>query len=167
MCFDNSTQTITLSSEINLWFEGAFRYYLAPSGLLRYQQLASKLYGIRLTPDVLWNLAPWTWALDWFGNFGDVLTNVSSLGSDACVMEWGYMMHEQKETQRLSQITPGNTGAGWHPSAKGKSFPLNTVVTNSYKVRIGASPYGFSVAPVALSVKQQAILVALGLSRLA
>jgi hypothetical protein len=167
MIFDNGTQMVTLSSETNLWFEGAFRYHLAPSGLLRYQQLASKLYGVRLTPDVLWNLAPWTWALDWFGNFGDVLTNVSSLGSDACVMEWGYMMHEQKETQRLTQSNLGNTGAGWHPSARGKNFSFNTEVTNSYKVRIVANPYGFSVAPVALSVKQQAILVALGLSRMA
>jgi hypothetical protein len=165
--WDETPQILVTSTSDRIWFNGAFRYYLAPSGLKRYQQLASKLYGVQLTPDVLWNLAPWTWAADWFGNFGDVLTNVSNLGPDACVMEWGYMMHEQDETRVASSILKGVSAGSSHPYTKGRSWPLNVTTSNNYKTRIGASPYGFSVTPAVLTVRQSAILVALGLSHLA
>jgi hypothetical protein len=165
--FNTRLDRLTSSSQ-KTWFEGAFRYYLAPSGVQRYAQLASKLYGLNLTPDVLWNLAPWSWALDWFGNMGDVMSNISHLGPDATVMEWGYMMTEYTTTvvrhQSLQGI-PVSSNLG-HPDAAGKFFSLQTVETSSYKTRINASPYGFSVSVPALTGKQQAILAALGLSRL-
>lgn len=165
--FNTRLDRLTTTSQ-RTWFEGAFRYYLAPSGVQRYAQLASKLYGVSLTPEVLWNLAPWSWALDWFGNMGDVMSNISHLGPDATVMEWGYMMTEYTTTvvrhQSLQGI-PVSSNLG-HPDAAGKFFSLQTVETSSYKTRINASPYGFSVSVPVLSGKQQAILAALGLSRL-
>jgi hypothetical protein len=165
--YNTRLDRLTMTSQ-RTWFSGAFRYYLAPSGAKRYAQLASKLYGVNLTPEVLWNLAPWSWALDWFGNMGDVMSNISYLGSDASVMEWGYMMTEHKTTVTRHQSLTGVplTSASGHPDAAGKSFSLQTVETLSYKTRINASPYGFSVTVPILSGKQQAIIAALGLSRL-
>jgi hypothetical protein len=152
-----------------IWFEGAFRYYLAPSGMRRYVQLASKLYGVSLTPDKLWELAPWTWALDWFGNIGDVMSNISHLGPDATVMEWGYIMSEWVKTKTHSQTITGipfRPGINGHPDAAGKSFHPQITETLTSKLRLGASPYSFAVAPAPLNEKQTAILVALGLSHL-
>jgi len=159
----------TVRTETKVWFEGAFRYYLAPSGISRYVQLASKLYGVSLTPDKLWELAPWTWALDWFGNIGDVIANISLLGPDATAMEWGYMMSSRVKTTHRTQPTTGVTlwaPIEGHPDASGKTVDFRVVETVSSKLRIQASPYSFAVAPAALTVKQSAILVALGLSHM-
>jgi hypothetical protein len=152
--------------ESQMWFSGAFRYYLAPSGMERYVQLASKLYGISLTPDKLWELAPWTWALDWFGNTGDVITNISRLGSDALVMEWGYMMGHDIVTSTLSQTLTGQLMAPstGHPAVAGKQVPLRTTERVSVIARVPGSPYSFAAEPEALSARQTAILVAVGLS---
>ena len=157
------------NSYSRMWFNGAFRYHVAPSGLKRYTDLASKLYGAELTPSVLWELAPWSWAADWFGNMGDVFANVSNLGSDASVMEWGYMMNESITETKISHTLLGqplNTSRG-HPEIAGKSFPMSMVERTSYKTRVTAQPYRFSASLVPLSARQKATVVAVGLSRLA
>lgn len=45
--------------------------------------------GLYIRPSTVWNLLPWTWAIDWFANIGDVLdatNNVLSLEVDtACI----------------------------------------------------------------------------------
>lgn len=134
------------------WFSGAFRYYI-PTGhgtidrFNQYRSDAARLYGLRLTPDVVWNLSPWTWAIDWFTDCGTVMTNISNLGQDGLVMQYGYMMTSHKSETRYI--------------ANGATF-LNGY---SKKVRTGASPYGFGIDLSSLTPKQAAILVALGLSR--
>lgn len=149
--------------EGSIWFEGAFRYYLAPSGIERYGQLASKLYGAKLTPETLWNLAPWSWALDWVGNVGDVLHNVSYLGMDATVMEWGFVMNEAVTSNYVSTKVPID---GYYRPLNGQEVTLTMWEDLVYKTRSVASPYSFALTPAPLSAKQQAILVALGLSHL-
>jgi hypothetical protein len=166
MIWNNSTLYKNRASYDRIWFEGAFRYYLAPTGMGRYAQLGKKLFGIGLTPDILWNLAPWTWAVDWFGNMGDVIANISYLGLDATAMEWGYMMNESVITNILTQSLLGrnvNSVVG-NPNVAGKTYQFQMVETISTKSRIAASPYSFAVTPALLSAKQTAILIALGLS---
>jgi len=71
---------LTRESVIQRWFAGAFTYYLPPQGTVAGEYLrAKKLYGTGLTPETVWNLTPWSWAVDWFTNAGDVLSNVSSI----------------------------------------------------------------------------------------
>lgn len=141
--------------ETEYWFSGAFRYYI-PGGNStqdkweRYAAEADRLLGVDLTPEVLWNLAPWSWMLDWFGDVGDVMTNVSNLGADGTVMQYGYLM----ERKNIHQI--------WTSSFAGQ--PLRSEVSYLTKRRMPASPYGFGVTFADLSAKQLAILAALGLS---
>jgi hypothetical protein len=154
-------------TDTKMWFSGAFRYYLAPSGIQRYHQLASKLYGVSLTPELVWNLAPWTWALDWAGNVGDIMSNISYLGPDAAVMEWGYMMRGVETVRSYSTTVSGAplTLSQGHPFTLGKTFSLGMTEVQSIKTRTGASPYSFSASVPALTGKQSAILAAVGLSR--
>jgi len=78
-----SQRIMTRTQKKETWFEGVFTYYLPPfkandSNLARNEQLLNYLYGTRVTPEVLWDLSPWTWAADWFANTGDILHNVSA-----------------------------------------------------------------------------------------
>jgi hypothetical protein len=143
------------------WFSGAFVYHL-PTGydsrseLARLALQAKKLYGLTLTPEVVWNLAPWSWAVDWFSNAGDVLSNISDMATDGLVMRYGYLMEHTitKDTYRLAP--PFKNGGGTVP-------PLTLV--RETKVRRRANPFGFGVSWDGLSPRQLAITVALGLSR--
>ena len=93
----SATGTRTKTGVSQSWFSGAFRYHI-PAGddvvskLKQHVSYADKLLGVRITPELMWNLAPWSWAADWFGNVGDILHNVSALGSDGLAMQYGYMM---------------------------------------------------------------------------
>lgn len=141
------------------WFEASYIYYLPTGGsandkIRRFGSYARKLYGIDLSPEVLWNLAPWSWAADWFGNTGDIMHNISAFGQDGMVMRYGYIMcHTRRETWDW----------GYHTSDP-KARQDYRVVTET-KSRLPASPFGFGVSFDSLSAKQIAIVSALGLSR--
>lgn len=140
------------------WFEGAFMYHVpSPSTQLGkisyYGSLARKLLGVEITPEVAWNLAPWSWAADWFGNAGDVMHNVSALGRDGLVMRYGYMMCH---TRRMRVVSA--TSEWIHGQA-------TMTEVEETKLRRPATPYGFGVNFDSLSASQVAVIAALGLSR--
>jgi hypothetical protein len=62
-----------------VWFEGRFRYYIPSLGLEdnNYHKIINRvqLYGLRLSPTLLWKITPWTWLADWYSNAGDVISN--------------------------------------------------------------------------------------------
>jgi len=139
-----------------LWFSGAFRYHV-PLGsstidrIARYESYANYLLGTRITPETLWELSPWSWAVDWFSNTGDVFHNISSLGMDGLVMQYGYVMREMRKQQLWSVETPNGR------------VLREDLYEN--KQRVAANPYGFGIDDLSLTPRQLAILAALGLSR--
>ena len=154
------TRTIDISSRT--WFVGAFTYSMSPfddkiGGFDRYGAEADKLFGIKLTPDVLWELTPWSWAVDWFSNTGDVIHNFTSLSSLGLVLRYGYVMSEKVVTTTYSLSDSGLKGLGSVPDSK-------VVVTS--KVRSEANPFGFGIGWEGLSPSQLAITAALGITRL-
>lgn len=146
------------------WFSGAYTYYVPPltemHGLSRYVAEADKLLGVKLTPDVLWQLTPWSWAVDWFGNYGDVIHNLSMFNQDGLVMRYGYIMEETtaSRTVRASQVLLG---------ASGQKVRVAPTFKYSYitKRRLPATPFGFGIDFPNFTGRQLAIMAALGLSR--
>jgi hypothetical protein len=144
------------------WFSGAFTYFYEPDPVSEKKfgtdlKRLQKLYGVELTPDVLWNLAPWSWFVDWFSNTGDVITNISRFAQDELVMCYGYQMENsiRQMTYRMMDVTP----IGYH-------IPdLTQIFTTNVKYRIQATPYGFGFDMANLTPRQIAILAALGFSR--
>lgn len=143
-----------------VWFSGAFTYYLpsdydSRKAMDRYALMAEKVFGLSLSPEVLWNLAPWSWAADWFGNAGDVLSNVSSRINDGLVMRYGYVMEHTVtfDSYRISQT------AGY------RQLMSDLVLVTETKKRIRANPYGFGVSWDGLSPYQLSVLAALGISK--
>ncbi len=152
------------TTETNRKFSGAFRYHI-PVGnawyerLARYETYANHIIGSRVTPETLWNIEPWSWAIDWFTNTGDVIHNISSLGLDGLVMQYGYATDYVRWTaDAYATTTFGIAG-----------LPVGTKLSRhqetKYIRRVSANPYGFGITDASLSAKQAAILVALGLTR--
>nr|UJQ84905.1 MAG: hypothetical protein 1 [Leviviridae sp.] len=143
-------------AERRTWFEAEYRYYVPAGGsrndkFRRFGSYARKLLGVDLSPEVLWNLSPWSWAADWFTNAGDVMHNISALGTDGLTIRNGYIMsHSRYETQDTGQF-------------QGVQHKVYTV--SETKRRTRASPYGFGVLYEGLSLKQKAIAAAVGYSR--
>jgi len=144
--------------ETRSWFSGAFRYHLpvgddTMSKLSRYKSEAGKLLGLRLTPDTVWNLAPWSWAADWFANTGDIMTNISNFSTDGLVMEYGYSMQSAKwERSHSFQHTASLKTGRYRKTVESKR-------------RVPASPYGFNITFDGLSNRQKAICAAIGITR--
>jgi len=144
------------------WFSGAFTYAI-PSGNSmgdktgRFIREANKLYGCVPDPEAIWNLMPWSWAADWMSNTGDVLHNLSAMSTDGLVMAYGYMMEKTSETWTYT-----NRGA---ITCNGEVLNLTQHFQTETKVRRAATPFGFGLNWSAFSVRQMAILGALGITR--
>lgn len=144
-------------------FSGAFTYQAAGRNdyydrLLSIGPEADKLFGVSLTPDLVWELTPWSWAIDWFSNAGDVLNNVRAFELAGLVMRYGFIMEETsiEDTYSLpSTFLTGLTG----------SVPPSTI-TYTVKRRRAANPFGFGLSWDGLSPTQLAITAALGITRL-
>lgn len=143
------------------WFSGSFTYAATNANsvarCLGVESEADKLFGLSLTPDTVWNLAPWSWAIDWFSNTGDVISNATSFGLAGLVMKYGYIMEETSE--KCTYFMP-------YTGLKGVNGSLHGTVTKVTKVRREANPFGFGLSWEGLSPTQLAITAALGITRL-
>nr|UJQ85652.1 MAG: hypothetical protein 1 [Leviviridae sp.] len=150
------------TSSTRRWFSGAFTYHLPSSGntydsMRRSALEAKKLFGISLTPDVVWNLAPWSWAVDWFTNAGDVIENLSTWAMYGQCLRYGYVM----EHRIVSDAYHYNGPSGW----KTPNHPVSLVLKTETKSRRRANPFGFGLTWNGLNPIQLAIAAALGISR--
>ena len=145
------------------WFSGCYTYHYDPAALNEASRIATQarlLLGIQINPEVLWNLTPWSWLVDWFVNIGPVLHNLSAFGQDGLVLRYGYLMHHH--TRRTTEthhrvLTP-----------MGGNFPTGTVSSAfrlESKRRIKATPYGFGLTFGGFTLRQLAILASLGITR--
>lgn len=144
------------------WFSGAYTY-LYPEGdnaLARVRQAESRLnrlFGTRVSPELLWELTPWSWAADWVSNMGDVIHNISAFSNDGLVLRWGYIMchYTCRDTYLLTGVAPKGVSGG----------PFSQTFETDVKKRLKATPYGFGLDLKGFTTRQWAILGALGISR--
>lgn len=153
----------TVENHYKVWFSGAFTYYLPDAGTFwgraqRVEAQMAHLYGLRINPELVWNLVPWSWLDDWVTNAGDVFHNWSAFSSDGLVMKYGYVMAHTwvKTTYTLSGH---KARLGSVPSVLSQSF------ISERKQRAYATPYGFGLDGNSFSSRQWSIIAALGISR--
>jgi hypothetical protein len=147
-------------TETDIWFEGSFKYYIpdiSDFGASHYSQIRNymQVFGLRISPSLVWNLTPWSWLADWMGNFGDVIDNVTAAAQDRLVTRYAYLMGRSR-LKRFNSSTIHLCGQSincmWHQRAE-------------VKRRESASPFGFHLKVDDFSTSQWAILTALGLSK--
>jgi hypothetical protein len=144
-------------------FSGAYSYYFENGSdpiekLKGYEQRINALLGVRvLTPEVLWELAPWSWLADYFANFGHLASNVTRFSNDGLVMKYGYLMRHSVSkriyTQNGVEFLSGGPG------------PFAITLQLERKERVRATPFGFGLNPNSFTTRQWAILAALGLTK--
>jgi len=146
------------------WFVGSFTYGTAHQSdswrrALGFGTDADALYGIALSPDILWELTPWSWAIDWFTNAGMVVNNLTNFALAGQIMRYGYMMEES-----IDNITVTATSRGDNQVKRGRvaTYEANSVS----KVRRPANPFGFGLTGADLSPTQALIAAAVGISLL-
>jgi len=160
----NSPSWTRLTDEYrrDTWFSGAYTFEYDPGNLTEISRIATQarlLYGLQLNPEVLWNLAPWSWLVDWFANVGPLLHNVSAFQNDQLVLRYGYVMDRHRRTN--TQVVTAR------PNLIGNKAPslFKEVYSVDWKRREKATPYGFGVASSSFTIRQWAILAALGITR--
>lgn len=146
-------------------FSGAYTYHVGEdssgkslNSLDRFEQKANLLLGTRITPEVVWNVAPWSWLADWRGNIGENISNATALAADGLVIRYGYLMVHS---------TVRHTYTLW---AREKSnpdirVPYTIEFVTETKERFRASPFGFGSNPASFTGRQWAILASLGMTR--
>lgn len=146
-----------------VYFRGAYSYYLQSGNshlnkLFGFEQKARRLLGLELTPEVLWELSPWSWLVDWNLNVQDNIHNAEALNRDGLVIRYGYLMCKtvSEHTLTVTNVTPRN----------GPTFgPITVTYRITRKQRVRAEPYGFGSNPAAYTSRQWAILAALGMTK--
>jgi len=155
--------TLYSTVERRVWFEGSFKYYLpefdsdnrAYHGQYGDVMRKARLYGLMVNPEIIYNLTPWTWLIDWFTNVGDNISNVVSIVNERLVARYAYIMNHSRRhvinTSRIN-INGGPRTCIWIQEIESKS-------------RDRASPFGFSLSGSSLTPRQLLILAALGITR--
>jgi hypothetical protein len=145
------------------WFSGAFTYHIprdiySELNVAGYARRLDRVFGLSITPDTLWNLAPWSWLVDWHTNAGSIISNLTDFASDGLVLKYGYIMEHT-----LCERT--YTYEGPLPFVGGSPVVSDFTLTVEVKKRLKATPFGFGLTWEGFSPRQLAILAALGISR--
>lgn len=154
------------------WFEGEFtNFFKLGFDPESYWDKLEVLLDPRITVKTLWELAPWSWLVDWYLRIGDSIAANELNANDKLVMHYGYAM-ERTILRDLISITYSETTtpppvgqAGYYWA--GLPATQTYVATTEYKRRIRANPFGFRIGgTAALTADQLGILGALGLTKL-
>lgn len=156
--------TLETVRETNVWYSAKYRYYIpdvTDSQWTRRAKLA--LFGALPTPELVWELVPFSWLIDWAVNVGDVVSNVSTNAVDNLVQEYSFIMRSIKTTTTASATT---TWKEWQPYFPAGSGTFTSILTQTIKTRTGGgSPYALSaVNGTALTPTQNGVIAALGLN---
>lgn len=150
-------------TERSAWFSGAYSYSIPTDNSLmerlsRYDTMANVILGSRLTPETLWELAPWSWLVDWQFGIGTALSAATRMSEDSLVIRYGYLM---VKTTRDTMYSVGST-----TTVDGQTLPAcHLNLRSEVKERVRATPYGFGLNTAGFSLDKIKILGALGLSR--
>ncbi len=123
---------------------------------------ALELLGLDITPATLYQLAPWSWLLDWFSSLGNAVQNLSTLDWSNVLLDYSYLTVVVKTITTSSVTAPSSWGSGQYSMSTNY---MSQRVVQTEKIREQASPYGFSVSWAGLSPFQLSILAALGMTR--
>jgi hypothetical protein len=150
--------------ETKVWASGLFTFYrpefdmntqYGDSYIGAMQRLLT-LYGLRISPSLIYKVTPWSWTVDWFSNFGRWIERWDDFTVDGIVSKQLCIMARTKRyVVKTSHIffQSGERTFNWK-----REF--------SSKVRkVADCPYGFDQTWNNLSLRQWAILGAIGISR--
>lgn len=152
----------TYTEKYRTWFVGCFRYFVPsfdyPEEGIESVLNFTRMFGIRITPTLIWNLTPWSWLADWVGNIGDNIDNFSTSWDANMAAKYAYIMKTMSGEATIQATL--RCGAPIK-EVSGLSWSRGFVV----KTRRHANQFGFTLDWPSFSQYQWSILAALGMSR--
>lgn len=152
--------TAFLTQEVSYSFSARYSNGVRTNPTL--DQYAEKLVGflgLEITPEVIYDLTPWTWLLDWFTSLGSTVKFLSDFGLHNNVVDYAYFT--QHVTTKRGRML-------WNFGTTGTAYNRNLVMVHEESKEVfreAASPLGFGVSWAALTESQLGVLTALGLIR--
>lgn len=113
----------------------------------------------QIGPELVWNLMPWSWMIDWFTNVGTVLDNLRARTSVGMQIDWAYVKAVQERWCRYTEVVENRTTGAFVAS---QDWELKQL----YVRRLKASPFGFKVSFDGFTSNQIGTLAALAAARL-
>lgn len=154
---------IRASETEKIWAVGSFKYYRPEfddslagfdSQFTNVNRLMT-LYGLRINPTLIYKVTPWSWAIDWFSQFGKFIQRQDDFIVDGIVSRYLYIMRSyERRATKTSHINfiSGPITLNWQRQLISKSR------------KVADSPYGFDQTWTNLSIRQWAILAAVGIT---
>jgi hypothetical protein len=159
---------VTTVTRKRVWYAAQYMHWIPnPTSSQWTIRARLALFGALPTPELLWEVMPWSWLIDWFSNAGDVISNVSPTAVDYVTMYSFLMEHTLVTKEHTSECQ-------WDPkifpaqniNIPGGSHTFSTTNRVESKARVGSvNPFGLGVQLPSLTGRQLGILAALGLSR--
>lgn len=156
----------TRTTTSKLWFSGAFRYYIPglQEGNWGKFRTMSHLYGLDITPALVWELTPFSWLADWSSNIGSVISNFSAMSYDHLAAKYAYCMLHTTTVDKYHASFDWSNNIFDQGLSQG-SGSCSAKITMDSKARAVASPFGFNFEMEDLNSFQISILGALGIAR--
>jgi hypothetical protein len=166
----SSTWSAQRTVRTKVWYAANYRYYIPDVGSSQWDRRArTALFGGLPTPELLWSVLPWSWLIDWFGNVGDVISNLSPNAVDNLVQNYHYTMKHVTTTTVLKStslqlgVDFRAFGSYYWPTLEAS---CTSRISEETKVRDGTgSPFGLNARFPSLSTYQTSILAALGATK--
>jgi hypothetical protein len=153
----------TLEYGRKVWGSARFRFYL-PDGPHDWRwtlAMYARIFGISPSPSVVWNAIPWSWLVDWYTNVGSVIKNFDYTVADRLAADYAFIMERKYYTYKRTV-----NATYWSGASSKVDVQATTELLSDSKNRSVIDPFGFALNPNSLTNRQNAILGALGLSRL-
>lgn len=162
-----TTYSETTTTTVKSWYSARYRYWIPDVGSSQWTKRATRaLYGVNPTPELLWEILPWSWLIDYFSNVGDVMSNASANAVDNLTMDYSYVMKRTKIVTQVHVKTTWEANENILAKIGASSADLHATHTVEVKLRQGGlNPYGIGADFGGLSGYQLSILAALGISR--
>lgn len=145
---------------VDEWFTGNYRYWIPSLIEVQYPaNVIAQLYGLRISPQLLYDLIPWSWMASWFTNIRDILQTADEKQFGQLVTKGAYLMGTRtvRDSVNYNLLVTGSEGSSTSQGV------INYDIT--LKERICSTPYGFNVHSTDLSPWKISILAALGISK--
>lgn len=165
-----STWSYERTTKTKVWYSANYRYYIPDVGSSQWDRRARiALFGGLPTPELLWEVLPWSWLIDWFSNVGDVISNLSENAVDNLVQNYHYTM-KHVSTSTVLRSTSNQVGVDLRQYGSWFWPDLTAECTSELreetKVRDGTgTPFGLAARLPSLTAYQLSILAALGTSK--
>jgi len=142
-----------------IWFSAWFKYYFLPSTLDSATfdvNFKRHLYGLEISPTLLWQAMPWSWLVDWWSGFGFAFQNLDTNLADSLVSQNACVMGHESSVYTVESVC----------TLKTRTLSDSLSFSVEHGARDIASPYGFGYTWQNLSLRRLGILSALGITRL-